>query len=335
MLPATIIERLLLPESPPQEASFYFGLEAYLRQHLPEYRDYLFFWQTEPTIMLGKYQELYAEVDVQAMREAGIVPVRRPSGGGCIYTDHGSLQFSQLSRLRTEGQGMQDFAAAVFSACRSLGLAAEFSGRNDLLLDGRKFSGNAQYRQGGVVIHHGSILLDTDLSRLVSLLRVPEIKLESKGIRSIRSRVTNLYDTQRFPLSAFYREIRRAYEAQGYRWQERDLSAQEFQGALRESSAFCPELAYTGLSLASMITQTGRFSCGTVELKLEIRQGEIRDCSLTGDFFASGEPSEISRALQGVLYRQSAVLERLQSVPVAAIIPGLSAEELARLIPDV
>ena len=158
-----------------------------------EQEDVCMLWQNEPTVVIGKNQNAFAEVDPDALRKDGVHLARRITGGGAVYHDLGNVNFSFVSVNSADtGLDFARFTAPILAALRSLGVHAELSGRNDLLLDGQKFSGNAQYSANGRTLHHGTLLFDTDLTALSRYLRPDEEKLKSKGIRSVRSRVTNL-----------------------------------------------------------------------------------------------------------------------------------------------
>ena len=174
------------------DACEHFALEYYLATERDLGETALLLWRTEPTLMVGKYQNARLEINLPLARALGVKIVRRLSGGGTIYTDPGGWQFSFIDRGGGEEIQFESYIAPVVSALRAMGVPARFNGRNDLTVDGRKFSGNAQYRVAGTTVHHGSLLFDTDLARMEALTTPSEEKLRSKSIRSVRERVTNL-----------------------------------------------------------------------------------------------------------------------------------------------
>ena len=165
---------------------YYFTLEKRLSDTV------FLFWRTTPTLMVGKYQNVLEEVDKPYADAHGIRIVRRMSGGGTIYTDLGGWQFSFIQHRETGEIEFSQYIMPVLEALEEMGVHAAFNGRNDLTIQGRKFSGNAQYRLGGCIVHHGSLLFDTDLQQMEAATTVDRYKIVSKGIQSVRDRVTNI-----------------------------------------------------------------------------------------------------------------------------------------------
>ncbi len=150
----------------------------------------LFLWQNAPTVVIGKNQNSRAECDLERMEEDGVLLSRRLSGGGAVFHDLGNLCFSFISHAEIHSVTRQ--LSLIAEACRSFGIDASVTGRNDVEADGRKFSGNAFYSVGENKCHHGTVLISADKSRLANYLTVSKTKLEAKGIKSVRSRVVNL-----------------------------------------------------------------------------------------------------------------------------------------------
>lgn len=169
-----------------------FGLEYYFaaEKKLPE--PVLLFWRTTPTLMVGKYQNILEEINKPYADAHKIRLVRRMSGGGTIYTDLGGWQFTFIEHSDQTQIDFSQYIGPVVDAVRELGADAGFNGRNDLLIGGRKFSGNAQYRLPGCIVHHGSLLYDTDLAQMAAATTVDPYKIQSKSIKSVRDRVTNI-----------------------------------------------------------------------------------------------------------------------------------------------
>ena len=179
-----------------------FGLEYYftLEKRLPE--TVFLFWRTTPTLMVGKYQNVLEEINKPYADEHGIHLVRRMSGGGTIYTDMGGWQFTFIQHKEAGEIEFGQYIAPVIDALREMGVSASFNGRNDLTIDGKKFSGNAQYRLGDCIVHHGSLLFDTDIAQMVASTTVDSYKITSKSIKSVRDRVTNISEHLPSPMDA-------------------------------------------------------------------------------------------------------------------------------------
>ena len=153
----------------------------------------LLLWQNGPSVIIGRYQNTAEEINADFIREKGIAVVRRNTGGGAVYHDLGNLNFSLIAaKARSTGVDFDTFTAPVVGALRSAGIRAEKSGRNDILAEGRKFSGNAQHISKGVVLHHGTLMFDVHMEDVARALHVKEGKFRSKATKSVRSRVTNL-----------------------------------------------------------------------------------------------------------------------------------------------
>ena len=179
-----------------------FALEYYftLEKRLPE--TVFLFWRTTPTLMVGKYQNVLEEINKPYADEHGIHLVRRMSGGGTIYTDMGGWQFTFIQHKEAGEIEFGQYIAPVIDALREMVVSASFNGRNDLTIDGKKFSGNAQYRLGDCIVHHGSLLFDTDIEQMVASTTVDSYKITSKSIKSVRDRVTNISEHLPSPMDA-------------------------------------------------------------------------------------------------------------------------------------
>ena len=169
------------------------AVEEYLFRHSGD--DIFMLWQNEPTVVVGKNQNVYAEVNTEYAKERGINIVRRITGGGAVYHDLGNLNYTFItSETKAKALDYEYFTRPIIDALATLGVVATLSGRNDLEVDGKKFSGNAQFCADGRILHHGTLLFDTDVNELSAVLRVDKEKLEYKAVKSHKSRVTNLCD---------------------------------------------------------------------------------------------------------------------------------------------
>ena len=276
------------------------AVEEYLFRH--ETDDVCMLWQNAHTVVIGKNQNAFAEVDVDALRRDGVHLARRITGGGAVYHDLGNVNFSFISANNAEtGLDFARFTAPILKALASLGVHAELSGRNDLLLDGQKFSGNAQYSAEGRTLHHGTLLFDADLSVLARYLRPDEEKLKSKGIKSVRSRVTNL--KPHLQISATTGEFI-ALLAQHLRTEYAPTEPPVPQNAeidalfVRNASDawLFPERE---LVAGYTLQQKKRFPFGSVEITLSMHNDTVRDAMIRGDFFGSAPVEELETALCG------------------------------------
>lgn len=308
-----------------------FGVEYYFttERQLPE--PVFLFWRTTPTLMLGRYQNPYEEINLEYAREHSIALVRRMSGGGTIYTDLGGWQFSFIVPGDEGDIDFQSYLRPILRALDALGLDAEFNGRNDLLIGGRKFSGNAQYRKAGYTVHHGSLLFDTDIGRMVAATHADPYKILSKSIKSVRERVTNLSEHLPAPMSPgdFKRRVVSAVVGDGGTYAM--TPADEARALALGDSLFRDWSQVFGATPKFSIRREGRFAGGRVAASLDVNRGCIDAIAFSGDFFAT-DVDALQSALLGLPYRRESVLEVLADPAFGRAIYGVTSNELASLI---
>ena len=297
--------------------------------------DVFLLWQNSPAVIVGSYQNICREVHVETLRKLGIPVVRRMSGGGTIYTDLGGWQFTFIQHRETEEIEFHQYIAPVIDALGELGVHAEFNGRNDLTIDGKKFSGNAQYRLGDCIVHHGSLLFDTDIRQMVESTTVDSYKILSKSIKSVRDRVTNIAEHLPAPMGpetfkeCMVRHIMNGSDAVYEVTAEdnariREIAAEKFNNWER----------IYGADPKFNIERTGRFAGGKMQFKIDVRKGVIQSTAVYGDFFSTLGAETICAALTGCRYERSAVLEALMSHGIGGAVYRISAEEMASVIAD-
>jgi len=197
---------LIYIETNSKEAAYHFSVEELFTRYIRKDEPVLMLWQANKTVMLGNNQVAEAEVDLEFALTSAIQIVRRSSGGGAIYTDLGTVLYTVIEPLTGDtSKHRERVASSVISALVQMGVAAVREGRNDILIDGRKISGFAQYTSANHVCTHGSLLYDTDLETLTDVLIANPAKLQPKGIASIRSRVTNIkpYIKEKYAVDEF------------------------------------------------------------------------------------------------------------------------------------
>ena len=189
-------------ESDSTDPYYNLALEEYVFEDLDKGEEYLILWQNANSIIVGKYQNTAEEVNQSFVDEHHIRVARRLSGGGAVYHDTGNLNYTLIVDQKNNPDfNFSLFVIPVIEALRELGVNAEFNGRNDLTIGGRKFSGQSQYAKGGRIMHHGCIMLDSNLENVQDALRVKAAKFESKSIKSVRSRVTTINEHAPSPIS--------------------------------------------------------------------------------------------------------------------------------------
>ena len=184
------MKHVILPDSVRRSLAFYLAMEEYVAREVED--EAFFVWRVEPTVIFGRNQVLENEVNLDYCSEHGVDIVRRKSGGGCVYSDLGNIMVSYVSRRGDVSEVFDRYMTAMTEALRSLGVPAEKSGRNDIMLEGRKISGNAFHQLPDRSIVHGTLLYSTDLEALTEAIRPPEEKLRRHGVESVRQRVLNL-----------------------------------------------------------------------------------------------------------------------------------------------
>ncbi len=306
--------------------------ECFLREYK---EDVFMLWQNDNTIVVGKNQNTLSEIDLDYVKENGIRVVRRITGGGAVYHDMGNLNFTYITNCEGEWESdFSRFATPVISALSKLGIKAEISGRNDITVDGRKFSGNAQTVVNGRLLHHGTILFNADVSVLSKALTPDPEKIKSKGVKSVSSRVVNLsellpegIDAVRLT-SLLSDEVREMYGAS-----EHELSSEE----LARAEKLADEKYRTwdwnfGYSPKYTFTKKKRFDGGTVSTFITVCDGKIEEIKVYGDFFGVGELSDIEIALCGIKHNETAVREALSKFEIGNYFGKIALPELLEVL---
>ncbi len=252
-------------------------------------------WQNDNTVVIGKNQNAYCEVNTDYAREHGIKISRRITGGGAVYHDLGNINYSFISKSTNSGIDFKTFTEPIISLLKSLSVDAELSGRNDIMVGDKKISGNAQFSSGERVLHHGTILFDSDLSVLSSALNVDPEKIKSKAIKSTRSRVANLKELLPNDISA------RDFIALLTKYIVEKFSAEvcnivindEIKSLAGRNSS--DEWLYPARDYLSAYTvkRKKRYEFGTVEADMEMFNGQIRNIKIHGDFFGNKPIEEL------------------------------------------
>ena len=321
-------------ESPSRDPYFNLALEEYVFERMDKSKSYFLLWQNDNTIVVGKYQNTAEEIN-QAFVDAHHIRVaRRLSGGGAVYHDKGNLNFTfVVDQGSNPAFNFKIFVQPVVEALSRFGVHAEFTGRNDLTIDGMKFSGNAQYARRGRLLHHGCIMLDSNLTSVADALRVKEAKFASKAVKSVRSRVTTINAHAPAPISMadFKGALRACAMASGelepYALTEADVLAVQ---KLRDEKYATWAWNY-GFSPPYDMVRERKFPAGLVTAHLSAEGGKIKAVRLYGDFFGSGELGELESAMAG-LPLDGRLAEALEALHVEHYMSGITAAELAALL---
>lgn len=293
---------------------FNFALEYYVMNELKPKETAFLFWRTEPTVMIGKYQNTLEEINYDFVRENNINIVRRLSGGGTIYTDLGGWQFTFISKKQKEEIDFFSYISPIMDSLKDLNIKGlNKSGRNDLHIGDKKFSGNAQYVHDDYIVHHGSLLFDTNIDNIIKSTTVDSYKIISKGIKSIRERVCNISDHMDTKISALeFKEKMVKSIMKSEKYPEYKLSEKEIEKikiiAKEKFDSFESKFAK---NMEADIEKISRLEGGKFEVKLKIDKGKIKDSAFFGDFFANIEINLLSEALKGVVYDKKSIREAI------------------------
>ncbi|MCM3124960.1 lipoate--protein ligase [Mesobacillus sp. AQ2] len=312
------------------------AIEEYALKNLDINETYLLFYINEPSIIIGKNQNTIEEINTEYVENNGIHVVRRLSGGGAVYHDLGNLNFSFITKDDGDSfHNFRKFTEPVVNALRKMGVNAELSGRNDLLAEGRKISGNAQFSTKGRMFSHGTLLFDSEIESVVSALNVKKDKIESKGIKSIRSRVANISEflSNKVTIEEFRSLLLKNIfegldEIPEYVLTEKDweniheLSKERYQNW---------DWNY-GKSPKFNLQHSHRFPVGQIDVRFEVNKGIIDQCKIYGDFFGVGDVTVIEDKLTGIKYEKSQIVSAMEDVDIKHYFGNISKEDFINLI---
>ena len=313
------------------------ALEQVIFDRLDPDMDHFMLWQNKNAIIVGKHQNTSEEINASFVKEHGINVARRLSGGGAVYHDLGNINFTFIRSSGNErGLDFSFFCEPVKEVLRTFGVPVELSGRNDMTVEGMKFSGNAQYIKGGRVMHHGTILYDSDLSMLSKALKPGTDKIESRGIKSVRGRVTNIRPYMKEDMSvADFREALRDRLAGAFDLRKISLEP-EHNAAVDElrDSLYARWAWNYGNSPPHNVRKARRFEgCGKIEVFLDIGQeGIIKNIAFYGDFFSSRDPAELCGMLTSCHLEYSELKAALAGTDVSRYFNALDGEAFLELL---
>ena len=312
------------------------AIEEYALKNLDINETYLLFYINEPSIIIGKNQNTIEEINTEYVEGNGIHVVRRLSGGGAVYHDLGNLNFSFITK--DDGESFHNFlkfTEPVIMALEKLGVKAELSGRNDLTAEGRKISGNAQFSTKGRMFSHGTLLFDSEIDSVVSALKVKKDKIESKGIKSIRSRVANISEflNEKISIEEFRSLILEYIFGGRDKIQEYELTEEDWEKIHQLSKERYQNWDWNyGKSPKFNLQHSHRFPVGQIDIRLEVTKGVIDDSKIYGDFFGVGDVSEIEDKLAGIRYEKTEIEKALANIDIKHYFGNITKEEFLNLI---
>jgi lipoate-protein ligase A len=311
------------------------AFEEYCLKELRDFERILLLWQNANAIIIGHYQNAEKEINLDAVEKYGAQIVRRSSGGGTVYHDLGNLNYSFIYPI--EGLKKLDisvYAAPMVKALQRIGIPVEVQGRNDLTIDGKKISGTAQRIHKGRLLHHGTLLFDSNLDILESVLQVDSSKVASKGISSVRSRVTNIKEHLpggQFPdIQAFWQALLAAFAEEG------TLTPYQLTPAMLSEVKALQESKYQtwdwniGRAPAFEYNNSKRFPGGKLEIHVNVKKGVIQDCEITGDFLGVLDLDELENALVGTRHSAQEVGQVLETLDLPLFLGNITQDEFVQ-----
>ena len=308
---------MLLINNTNTNAYFNLAMEEYFLKNTNE--DIFLLWQNENSIIVGKNQNTLSEINYDYVKENNIKVVRRLSGGGAVFHDLGNINFTFISCNDNSFSDFKKFTMPIVEALKELNVHAEFSGRNDLLIDGQKFSGNAQYNYKNKVMHHGTLLFSSEINDLSNALKVKPSKFQGKSVKSVKSRVTNISShlDKKMTVLEFKDYLmdfinKRDKNSHFYELNDKDV---ESINKLVEEKYSTWEWNF-GYSPKYSLYNELKYPGGNVEFSLDVHDGLIKDIKFFGDFFGKEDISFIEDKLRNVKHNEYSIKSALEDVDI-------------------
>ena len=302
----------------------------------------LLLWENAPAVIVGRHQNVWSEVNLSYAQQENIPIIRRLSGGGAVYHDHGNLNYTFIVPVDTgQSKNTSDFdfkfwSTPVLRVLRNIGINAQFSGRNDLTIEGRKFSGTAQARFGGHLLHHGTLLFSTDFEKMARVLSVDPEKYHSKGVSSVRARVANLSEFLSPSIEkSRFRELLLTELSK-----ENEIKYNKFSQQLQADICHLKREKYDspswnlGQSPRSDFHREKRFVWGKLRADVTLEKGTVSKLDFSGDFFSDGDIPSFVQNIIGAEFTRKAVGDRISESELRVLFPMMGKEEFITFLFD-
>ena len=308
------------------------AFDEFALESLPLDEPVFYLWRNAPSVIIGLNQSAYAEVNLPYLQEHGIALARRVTGGGAVYHDLQNLNYTIVGKSRDLNADYPEYLHMVVDALRQLGVPAELSGRNDIMVDGRKCSGYAKRVWKDRLMVHGTLMFDVDLETLQEVLSVPGSKMAASGIASVRSKVANLREyLSQYSDVLMLKDALHSILAGDDMELSLNAGQQEAIDSMADRKFRTWDWIY-GKSPEAQFRSSQKFACGTVEVCWSVRHGLLEDVRFSGDFIGNLPAERLAARLDGLRYDKATLLAALQGAGVQDYFDGLAAEDLAGLL---
>lgn len=309
---------------------FNVATDEYILKQLKE--DCFMLWRNDNAIIVGQYQNTLAEINYDYVKAQNIAVVRRISGGGAVYHDLGNLNFSFTQQGKDANlSDFEKFTRPIVAVIRELGADARFEGKNDLMIDGKKFSGNAAHIHKNKILHHGTILFSSEMRNVSEALKINPVKYVDKAVKSVPKRVTNVSEhlTEKISLEAFTEKLMHYVlanfpDAKLYQFTDEDKKKIQ---QLRDEKYATHEWNF-GKSPEYNFKKAIRTQGGVFEMNLEVKNGVIEKAKIFGDFFSEIGIEAVEKALINVLHEEKALRSVLAKFPIEKHFRNITTDEI-------
>ena len=308
---------MLLINNTSTNAYFNLAMEEYFLKNTTE--DVFMLWRNESAIIVGKNQNTLSEINYEYVKENNIKVVRRQSGGGAVFHDLGNINFTFISCNDNSFSDFKRFTMPIIECLEDLNIHAEFSGRNDLLIDNQKFSGNAQYNYKNKVMHHGTLLFSSQINDLSSALKVKPSKFEGKGVKSVKSRVTNISNHLKKSMTVlefkdYLMNFINNKDENNHFYELSDHDINEINKLVDEK--YSTWHWNFGHSPKYSLNNEVKYPGGNIEFSLNVDKGIINEIKFFGDFFGKKDVSNIEDLLKNVMHNESSIKSTLNNIDI-------------------
>ena len=312
---------------------FNLALEEYLLKNSKD--NFFILWQNEPTVVVGYHQNTIAEINLSYIKEKKINIVRRMTGGGTVYHDLGNVIFSFIENIKKNTSDFKKYILIIIEALNKIGIEAHFFGRNDILIGEKKISGNSELISNNRILHHGTLLFNSDLEEVFKTLNVESVKFTGKSIKSVHSRVVNICDylPNVMNVNEFIQIIMREVKTRFLDSMQYELSDYEIKQIqqLAENKYSTWEWNF-GNSPKYNFSKTTKTNAGTLEIYMDVSKGIIENIKIYGDFFFIADIKDVEKCLIGVRHNRSSILTSLNNINIQDYFVNLTKEEFLKSI---